>query len=336
MLGPAVIDGSSPAPPTAPSLAVVLVTVGSFDSVRKVVRCLRAQTICNRIELLVVVQSRAAFAADSDALSGFARYEIVEMGQFFQVADAKAAAVGRATAPVVAFAEDHCFPEPDWGEALLTAHRAGWTGVGPAVRNANPRTALSRTGYLMHWAPWMDPASGGPAPTIPWHNSSYRRTALLDLSPDLPRLLAVENFLQAALRHRGHQLYLEPSARVSHANISRPAPWLVHGFWGGRLYAARRVRYERWSRLQRARKAASSPLIPLVRMWRLLGSLRRAGRIVEFLPRTLPLLAVGLVAHAVGEATGYILGEGEAEAHYSRYELHRSRDVVPSDLAVLR
>jgi hypothetical protein len=335
MPGPAVIDAGSTAPPIAPSLTVVLVAARSFDSVRKILRCLRAQTIRDRIELLIVVESRTAFAADPEALWGFARHEIFEVGEIIRMADAKAAAVGRATAPVVVFAEDHCFPEPDWGEALLAAHGAGWTGVGPAVGNANPRTALSRSEYLMHWAPWMGPDPAGPVTLIPWHNSSYRRSALLDLRADLPRLLAVESFLQAALRQRGHQMYLEPAAQVSHTNISRPGPWLVHGFLGGRLYAARRTHYERLSWLQRLQKAVTSPMVPLVRMWRLLRILRRTGRVSEFLPRTLPLLTVGLVTHAAGEAAGYVLGEGDTETRYSHFELNRTRDVVPSDLAVL-
>jgi hypothetical protein len=322
--------------PSTPALAVVLVTPGSFQDVRKVVRCLRLQTIRDRIELLIVTRSRAAFGADPEALAGFGRVELVEIGEFSSIAAAKAIAVGRATAPVIAFAEDHCFPEPDWGQALLAAHGAGWEGVGPTVRNANPVTAISRSAYLLHWATWMEPTSAGAATGIAWHNSSYRRVALLDLSADLPDLLAGEAFLQAALRGRGHRLYLEPAARVSHINISRGAPWLGHGFWGGRMYAAQRVRYERWSWSRRAQYAAGSPLIPVVRLWRLLRILHRTGRLAEFFPRTLPLVAVGLLAHALGEATGYLFGQGNAESHYSRYEMHRARDLAPGDLAVMR
>jgi hypothetical protein len=336
MLEAAMITAREPACHALPALTVVLVTGGSFDTVRKVVRCLRAQTICERVELLIIVRSQAAFAADLNALSGFGRLEIIEIGEFSRVADAKAIAVTRATAPVVAFAEDHCFPDPNWGEALLAAHGADWAGVGPAVLNANPATAISRTGFLMHWAPWMHPAAAGPAPVIAWHNSSYRRSALLDLAADLPRLLAVENFLHAELRQRGHRLYVEPTARVSHTNISRGLPWLLHNFWGGRLYAARRVRQERWTWLERGRNAAGLPLIPLTRLWRLIALLRRAGRLTELSsPRTLGLLVVGLIIHAAGEVVGYILGEGDAETHYTAFEMHRFRDLAPRDQPVM-
>lgn len=322
--------------PSAPALAVILVTPGSFNDVRKVVRCLQAQTIRSRIELLIVTRSRVGFGADPEALAGFGRVEVIEIEDLSRMADGKVIALSRATAPVIAFAEDHSFPEPDWGEALLTAHSSGWAGVGPAVRNANPATVLSRSAYLMHWAMWMEPVAAGMVPAIPWHNSSYRRAALLDLSGDLPALFTVEAFLQAALRRRGHQLYVEPAAHVSHVNISRGAPWVGHGFWGGRLYAAQRVRYQRWSWLRRAQYLASSPLIPVVRLGRLLRLLHRAGRLTEFLPDAFALVSVGLIVHALGEATGYLFGGGDAERRYSRYEMNRAQDLAPSDLAVTR
>lgn len=325
------IPGSLP-----PALAVVLVTPGSFDDVRKIVRCLRKQTVRDQIELLIVTRSCAAFGSNPDELAGFGRVELIECEDLSRVADAKVLAVRRATAPVIAFAEDHCFPEADWGEALLAAHGEGWAGVGPSVRNANPSTALSCSAYLMHWAPWIEPTSAGAAPTTAWHNSSYRRAVLLDLGDDLARLLVVEGFLQAALRRRGHQLYVEQAARVSHMNVSRGAAWVGHEFWGGRLYAGQRVRWERWSWLRRVQYAAGSPLIPMVRLWRLLRILQRGGRLTEFFPRALPLVAVGLLVHALGEATGYLFGGGNAERHYSRYEMYRARDLAPRDLAVMR
>ena len=319
-----------------PALAVVLVTPGSFDDVRKIVRCLRKQTVGDQIELLIVTRSCAAFGSHPDELAGFGRVELIECRDLSRVADAKVLAVRRATAPVIAFAEDHCFPEADWGEALLAAHVEGWAGVGPSVRNANPSTALSCSAYLMHWAPWMERTSAGAAPTTAWHNSSYRRAVLLDLGDDLARLLVVEGFLQAALRRRGHHLCVEPAARVSHMNVSRGAPWVGHEFWGGRLYGGQRVRWERWSWLRRVQYAAGSPLIPMVRLWRLLRILQRGRRLSEFFPRALPLVAVGLLLHALGEATGYLFGGGNAERHYSRYEMYRARDLTPRDLAVMR
>ena len=321
--------------PSTPALSVVLVTPGSFQDVRKVVRCLRMQTIRDRIELLIVTRSCAAFGSVPDELAGFGRVELIECGDLSRVADAKVIAVRRATAPVIAFAEDHCFPESYRGEALLAAHGEGWAAVGPSVRNANPSTALSCSAYLMHWAPWMEPTPAGEAPTTAWHNSSYRLAVLLGLGDDLARLLVVEGFLQAALRRRGHHLCVEPAARVSHMNVSRGAAWVGHEFWGGRLYAGQRMRWERWSWLRRVQYVAGSPLIPVARLSRLLRRLHRAGRLTEFVP-ALGLVSVGLILHSLGEVTGYLSGVGDAETRMSHYEMYRALHLAPRDLAAMR
>jgi len=53
-----------------------------------------------------------------------------------------------------------------------------------------------------------------------------------------------------------------------------------------------------------------------------------------FLPRiALPVL-MGLIPHAVGEATGYALGVGEAAERYSYLETKRILHVKPADRAI--
>ena len=54
-----------------------------------------------------------------------------------------------ATSPVVGLIEDHSYPGPEWAEALLRAHAGPWTGVGPAVDNANPESAASWVNYIL-------------------------------------------------------------------------------------------------------------------------------------------------------------------------------------------
>lgn len=59
-------------------------------------------------------------------------------------AEARAAGIRQANAPVVAFVEDHSYPDPDWAERLIEAHRKLWAAVGPVMMvNANPATMIS-------------------------------------------------------------------------------------------------------------------------------------------------------------------------------------------------
>ena len=61
-----------------------------------------------------------------------------------------------AHAPIVALAEDHCFPEPGWADALIRAHQGPWAVVGPVVRNANPATIVSWCDFVIGYGPWME------------------------------------------------------------------------------------------------------------------------------------------------------------------------------------
>ncbi len=256
-------------------------------------------------------------------------------GRSRTVSRAKVLGIREASAPYVAFAEDHCYPEPEWAALLLAAHREGWAAVGPLMSNANPLSMVSWAGLYLNYGCCLAPASPGEAHSLPWHNVSYRRDLLLKYGEELPRLLAVEGLLLADLRARGHGLYFEADARTSHVNISRLSSWVRHTFWGGRLYGAARARQERWSVWRRLLYVGGGPLIPLVRLWRTLPKVYGTNGRKGLLPRILPAMFAGLVPHAVGEAAGYAFGAGDAERHYSFYEMKRRRHVTDEDRAAL-
>ena len=316
-----------------PALSVVLVTPNAFSTIRKTVRHLRAQSIHERIELLVVVPSRVTLDAPPAELEGFARWEVIELGETNNIARMKLEAVRRATAPVVVFAEDHCFPTPTWGAALLAAHDAGWEAVGPVVSNGNPGTRLSQAAFLLHWLSWTGPLPAGETHYLPWHNTSYRRRDLLALGERLSELLPVEGFLQDELRASGSRFYLEPAACATHINMSRLRPWIGHGYWGGRMYAA--FRSARWPLPQRLLRVMGAPLVPGVRLLRILRDVRRSDELRALVPGVLPCLVLGLVIHAVGEVAGYLVGPGPSEEHYSWYEMNRASHVTDAERSAL-
>src|SRR5262249_48971880 len=133
------------------------------------------------------------------------------------------------------------------------------------------------------------------------------------------------------LRAKGHQLYFEPEAKTYHLNISLPWSWVSHAFWGGRLFAAVRARKKKWSPWRRLLYVGGAPLIPFIRLRRTMRNIPRPGRQRELMPRILPVLISGLVAHALGELTGYAFDLGNAERHYSYFEMARFRHVTAED-----
>ena len=154
----------------SPEMSVVIVTPDDYQVIRRTIRFLRAQTVKDRLELVIGAPSGKQLGLIESDLEGFHSYKVVEVGEIRILTDAKVAAVAESSAPIVAFAEDHCYPEPDWAEALIASHRRGHAAVGPLMRNANPATSLSWAGLFLHYGCCIQPVLSGQCTNLPWHN----------------------------------------------------------------------------------------------------------------------------------------------------------------------
>lgn len=314
---------------SSPAMSVVVVTPDRYATVRRTIRHLAAQKISNSLELLIVAPSSAGLDLDVSELQNFLRHKIVEVGHMNSTARARAAGVREASAPVVAFAEDHAFPAPGWAEAFVERHREDWAAVGPVMANANPHSLTSWANLLIEYAQWLAPAEGGEREHLPGHNCSYKRELLLAYGERLEAMMDAESILHWDLRARGRRLYLEPQARTFHQNFTARAPSLTLRFNGGRLFASSRAM--NWRASQRALFALASPLIPLVRCLRITRELLKPGRPRHLLPRLLPALFIGLAFDGAGEMVGYAFGAGRSMAKLSDMEFHRERYMSARD-----
>ena len=318
-----------PANVEGPSLSVVVITPDRVATVRKTLRHLRSQSICERMEVLLVAPTAEGLGLDESEMREFYAYRVVEVGHMRSTARARAAGVRAARAETVAFAEDHAFPAPGWAEALVKRHAEEWAAVGPVMSNSNPRSATSWANLLIEYAPWLEPCTAGEREHLPGHNGSYKRALLLEYGERLEAMLDAESVLHWDLRSRGRRLYLEPRARTFHQNFSAHAPSLALRFNGGRLFASARARG--WPAWRRALYACASPLIPLVRCARIVGELSKPGRPRRLLPRVLPALFALLAFDGAGELVGYALGAGDSMRKLSDMEFHRGRYMAARD-----
>jgi predicted dehydrogenase len=318
-----------------PLMSVVIVTPDDFRTIRKTMSHLQAQTVRERLEIVIVAPSRAGLCMDEQAMPGFARTTLVEAGQVTSIGRANAAGIRRATAPIVVLAEDHCFPDPNWAERLIAAHDGPWVAVGPGVRNANPGTCVSWADLFIGYGPWLIPADAKEADFLPGHNSSYRRDVLIDYGDRLEGMMEAETLLHWDLRARGYRLFHETSACVAHTNFSLWSSWLPLQFSNGRHFAACRARP--MSRFQRSIYACGSPLIPAVRLSRMIRCVlqRRSGQLLGRLLTCLPAVTVGLILDACGQMMGYALGPGDSQDRLARYEFHRIRHITSRDRQTL-
>jgi len=322
-------------PPAAggarPTLSVIVVTIDDFEAVRKTVRHLQTQTARERLEIVLVCPDAARLALDPAEVAGVGGVRVVEVGSITSSAAARAAGIRAASADVVALAEDHCFPAPDWAEALIAAHRGPWVAVGPVVGNANPRSMLSWANLIVEYGPWMAPAVPREIDHLPGHNSSYKRAPLLEYGDHLGEMMEAESVLQWDLVAKGHRLYHEPAARTFHLNYSRLSHSIALRFLGGRLFGGCRSRY--WPAWRRLLYTLGAPLIPAVRITRLVRSMRRSPEQRALLPRILPTFALALAFDGLGELVGYALGAGSANAILTPLEFHRPRHLNARDRA---
>ena len=314
--------------PNTPDLSVILPTADNYSTIRRTVNALHAQTIRDRIELVIVAPSDDPHVIQHE-VAGFASVRIVNGGPLQTSNTARAAGIRHASAPIVVLAEDHCFPDPDWAAALVEAHRGNFAVVGPVLRNANPRSMTSWANLLLEYYPWLDGAERSEMDDLPGHNSAYRKDLLLAYGDRLEELFEVEAVIQRDLRANGHRMLLEPAARTNHLNFSRLSSALKLRLHAGRSFAGHRTMG--WSASKRAAYVLGAPLIPFVRLARIVAMVRSSPSYSWLFPRVVPMLTLNLLVDGFGELIGYVSGPGGAAHVLGEIEFNRARFMNAED-----
>ena len=298
-----------------PELSVVLVATRAYALIRNAVRNLARQ---RDIPIELVIAAPSAFASSIDDqgktdLASFARWQHVVVADDTPFDAARAAAVRAASAPLVAFAEDHSFPQPGWAAAIAAAFGDGVSVVGPVVQNGNPQSVTSRANFLLEYGEWMPPGRPNGHKHLPGHNSAYRRDVLLALGDRLTTMIEAESVLHWELGRDGHRLIQEPRAVTRHVNFSRALPSLALRYHLGRMFAARRAAH--WPLTKRLAYAAAFPLVALIRVVRVARMGQNPGAMAEVVS-ALPMVGVMVTVSSLGEAVGNLTRAGGSTSDY--------------------
>jgi hypothetical protein len=308
---------------SSPAMSVILITPDCYETIDLTMTHLLAQSVRDQLEIVIVAPSEDGLEADESVLATFHSFQVVEAGEIKTVGEANAAGARQASAPVIALVEEHSYPHPGWAEALIEAHRQPWAAVGPVVDNAPGDSLVGWADFLVGYGPWLDPSRAGVRDFLPGHNSSYKLALLLEYGPELEGMLESETTLHSSLRQKGHQLYLEPGARISHLNYEKLSVWTRAQYYAGRAFAAQRS--EHWSLARRSLYVLAGPLIPFVRLRRILDQVRGSRRPGAPPIAVWPVLLLGLGISATGETIGYTWGAGNAVERRCDLEFHRIR-----------
>ena len=302
-------------------MSAVLAT-DRLETASRTLECLRAQTIRDRLEIVLVSTSGEPLGIAPDGLAGFSCHVLVEPEAPLSLPSGRALGVRAARAPLVFVAETHGFPHPEMAERLLAAIRPPWTAAVPGFCNANPDGAVSWSNLISDYGQWLDALPGGERPTCPPYNTIFLRSFAVEALERDENALAPGYDLVARLRAGGHRIFGEPAAQLDHVNVSLRRTWLRQRFVAGRSQAA--VRVKSWSRYRRAAYALGSPLLPFVLLGRCARPFVAARRVHRIPWLTAPALVAGVVAVAAGELTAFV-GGGSPELHEAadEFELHK-------------
>lgn len=315
-------------------LSAVVITPDGYSTIERTMRSLHSQTRRGEIEILLCAPTRDAAGPERPEWKDFAAFRILETGPVKIIAKVKALAMRVAQSPIVAFTEEHAFPEPGWADALIERHREPHAVVGPMMANPNPQLAISWANFIVEYGPWLEPAPAGLRQHLPGNNSCYKRDLLLAYGDRLEAMLDAESLLHWDLLAQGHTMYLETRAVTRHLNITQLAAFRrVHRQYG-RMFAAQRS--HDWNPIRKLIYGLGSPLIPLIRIARHWPDIQRAAGVPRGNPAFWGYLLLALVESAFGEMLGYLAGPGASREHIFDLEFHRSRYVDPRDESARR
>ena len=316
---------------TTPDLSAILLTADSFEAIRKTVRALSSQTVADRIELIIVCPAEESLGLISEEVTNFHSVRVVGTGKMTNTSRARVAGIQQARAPVVALAEDHAYPEPGWAEAHIEAHKQPWAGVGATFINANPGI-VSWVALVVDYGRWVDPVKSGVIDDIAGHNSSWKRSLLLEYGARLDFMLPSLTILNWDLRAKGYQLYQESAAKVVHLQVSKLSECLTEQFHVARLFPSQRSKNWPWYR--RLFYICGMPVLLTrnVRGW--VANFRRIDPEGKILARAWPMLLLMALVWGAGEIMGYAMGIGQAEAKTVRFDTNRMAYVNRRDRAL--
>jgi GT2 family glycosyltransferase len=236
------IQQAEPGRTISPELSVVICSLNGAFGVARCLRALCAQTISSELQLIVIDDGSTD---DTSEVGQRHAATVVRHETNLGLAAARNSGVDVAAAPVVAFLDDDCEPEPQWAEQLLAGYGEGVIGVGGPVlsgpsngfilgylqRNSPLKPVESNIAksdkllyrlYLYLGRQWKSPEKNVARSvySLVGANMSFRREALIDVGRFDRRFRFGGEDVDLCIRLRraipSGQLRFAPDARVLH------------------------------------------------------------------------------------------------------------------------
>jgi hypothetical protein len=290
-----------------PALSVVIPSVNGFGDLEGCLRALEAQRRDVDLEALVV--DRLGEPLRRTVRERFPWATVLEVPAGTTIPEMRAVGFRAATAPVIGVIEDHVLVREGWAKQMLAALADGAAVVGGPIENAATNTLMDWASFLCEYSHCVPPLPDGKVDWLPGNNVVYARK-VLDSHADVIAEHKWENRLHDAIRDSGTALVCRPSIIADHKKHFTFGEYMSQRYLYSRSFAGARVRGAPLPK--RLAYAAGSLILPPVLFLRTVSRIRSKGRHASELNRSLPLIALFVVAWAVGEFVGYVAGAGDS------------------------
>lgn len=290
-----------------PELSVVVPSVNGLQDLNDCLAALEEQR--RNVSLEVLVVDRCGDALREEVRRRFPAARVLPAPPSATIPQMRAMAFAEATAESVAVIEDHVIVPPGWARALLDAQRAGAPVVGGSVENAAVERTVDWAAFLCEYSHCIPPLAAGPADWLTGNNIVYPRELLVRYR-SVVDAGGWENLLHDALRRDGIALTCRPEIVVGHKKHYTVGEYVSQRYLYARSYAG--VRFPNASPVARLAYGAAALALPPMLFWRTVSRVMSKRRHRAELVRSLPLLAVFVLAWAAGEVVGYVSGPGNS------------------------
>jgi GT2 family glycosyltransferase len=232
---------------TAPAqgISVIVPTCGRMDALLLCLGALERQApVAGGMQVVVSIDGPSPAPADVRAFAGRLELEIVH-ADLTGPAGARNRGAAVARAPLLAFVDDDCVPQPGWAVALVAAlegHPDALAG-GPVV-NAYPRDVAAAAAHAVLEALYACPTEDFLAAA----NLSLRRERFVELGgfdESFPTAAAEDRDLCARAIDSGMEVVVVPNAAVVHHRPAGPVSlWRQHAEYGRGARRLARLREE--------------------------------------------------------------------------------------------
>ena len=191
-----------------PELTIILAAVDDYLTVFEAIRSIELQSVAEKLELLIVIESLTSFSAPDDFQTRHPMARVLQAGRPLMLNEARAIGFELASADYGFILEDHCLPKQDCMEQIIhRIHQNKWSVIGPSIEHGNTHSIPGRATNLLTYGEWMGHSRAEERNFVSGYSSAWRCSSLRKLGNHLEKELAIPSRLQQRLKQSGEQIY---------------------------------------------------------------------------------------------------------------------------------